>query len=122
VPFAISEHQTAELGATVRPAPTVVKTGSHTAGLVDANTVIEFNSTSGMVLTIPPDSTTNFAIGVILGVYQHSTGSVTVTPGSGVVLRSATGETGSRTLDGQYAEASVRKRASNDWVMVGNLV
>jgi hypothetical protein len=121
VPFAISEHQTAELSATVRPAPVIVKTASYTAVLTDANHVIEFNSGVGTTLTIPPDSTTTFAVGVVIGVYRHGTGSLTIAPGAGVTIRSAGGVTGSRTISSQFGEASLRKRAANDWVLVGNL-
>jgi len=121
VPFSIGEHQTADLNSTVRPARIVYKTGSYTATLDDANRIIEFDSGSGTTLTIPPESTADFEVGVIIGVYRQGTGSVTVAPGSGVTIRSANGQTGVRTLAGQYAEASLRKRAADDWVLVGNL-
>ena len=121
MPFAILEHQTADMGATVRPARVSVKNSSHQAVLDDANSILEFDSASGTTLTIPPDSTTEFDVGVVIGVYQQNTGSVSIVPGSGVTLRSADGQTTSRVLTGQYAEASIRKRAANDWVLVGDL-
>lgn len=119
MPFAINEHQTADLESTVRPARIVAETGSITLDLDHANRVVEVNLSTATTVTVPPDSSVPFPIGTVIVVYQHNAG-VTISPGSGVTLRSATNRTGARTLAGTYAEGSLRKRASNDWVLVGN--
>jgi hypothetical protein len=121
MPYAIGEHQNSDLETTVTPARVVSKTASYTPVLADANRIVEVSSSSSTTLTVPPDSSVAFPVGTVLGVYQLGLGTVTVTAGTGVTVESSTASTSSRSLTGQYAEASLRKRAANTWVLAGDL-
>lgn len=92
------------------------QTSSYTLVIGDAGKVVEMNSSSALDLTVPPNSSVAFDIGTVIELYAMGTGTVTVVEGSGVTVRNA-GD-----LDGQYATASLRKRATDEWVLSGELV
>lgn len=99
------------------------QTGSYTLVLGDAGKTIEQNSASATVVTIPPNSSVAFPVGTVLEVCRIGAGSVTITPGSGVTIpnRLEAAGTTSRTLTSQYSAASLRKRATDAWVLVGDI-
>jgi hypothetical protein len=119
--FAIKEHQTAVLSTTRIPVRIVAKTASYTPVLADANKIIEVDSVSATTLTIPPNSSVAYDVGVVIGVYQHDVGTVSMAPGAGVTILSAIAQTGTRALSGRYSEGSLRKRDTDVWVLVGDL-
>lgn len=92
-----------------------VQTADYTAVLSDAGKVIELNSATAVVLTIPPASSVAWPTGTVLSVYQAGSGNVSVAAGSGVTIRNLAA------LRGQYAEASLRYRGSDEWVLEGDL-
>jgi hypothetical protein len=85
---------------------------SYTLVLADAGKVVEMNNASSNTLTVPPNSSVAFPIGTLIGVYQMGAGATTVAQGSGVTVRNV-GAVGA-----QYKEVSLRKRATDEWVMV----
>ena len=86
--------------------------------LSDDGKLVTCDNASSIALTIVPNSTVAFGIGTQINVMQLSTGTVTITAGAGVTLRSA----GSKLkTDAQYAVATCLKIASDTWVVVGNL-
>ena len=89
------------------------QTGSYTLALTDLGRVVLFNSASAANLTVPPNSSVAFSIGAVLYVYNNGAGAISLVAGSGVTLRNATG-----TL-AQYKEISLRKRATDEWVVTG---
>lgn len=95
-------------------APNVVTT-NYTLLSTDASAVVETNSASAIVITVPPAV---FAIGDVIEVCRIGAGALTVSPGVGVTLRSQSGALG---VAHQYSSASLRCRASNDFVVVGDL-
>lgn len=103
------------------PAPNTIKTDNYTCVLADANTVIEMNSSSTKTITIPTNASVPYEIGAVLVFFGMGTGTVTITGDSGVTVWSPHGDTGSRNLAGQYAEASARKRDTDIWVLAGDL-
>jgi hypothetical protein len=95
------------------------KIANYTLALTDIGKVIEMNLTStGNTLTVPPNSSVAFAIGSRIDVAQIGTGQTTLTPGSGVSLLQREGKL---KLAGQYAMASLYKRATDAWIVVGDL-
>lgn len=92
-----------------------VKIGAHTLTLADAGTVVEVNTATGVVLTVPPNSAVPFPLGTVITVCQYGAGRVTIAPGAGVTLRT----TATLTTRTQYAEVSLRKRATDEWVVAG---
>lgn len=91
--------------------------GSYTLALADSGKVVEMNAASANNLTVPPNGSVAFPIGTIIEVLQLGIGQTTIVAGSGVTIRSS----GSKMkLTGQYSSASLRKRATNEWVLNGD--
>jgi hypothetical protein len=90
---------------------------SYTLVLADAGKVVEMTNSSANTLTIPPNSSVAFPVGTIIEVYQGGAGQTTIAAGSGVTLRAPDGAK----LAKQYASASLRKRATNEWVLAGSV-
>ncbi len=77
------------------------------------------NGTADTLITIPNDSTQPFAIGSELHVHQDGTGKVMIDGEPGVtILKHASFTT---QLLGQYATATVKKTATNEWRLFGLL-
>ena len=98
--------------------PSTAKTAAYTLGLADAETVVEVNSASAATVTVPSNSSVAFPVGSIIEVYQQGVGSVTIAAGPGVTVRS---RSGGLALAGIYAVARLRKRATDEWVLAGDL-
>lgn len=94
------------------------QTGSYTLVLTDQFKAIEVTSASSNNLTVPPNSSVAFPIGTVIEVAQLSTGTTTLVAGAGVTLNS---RGGLLNLAGQYATATLRKRATNTWLVAGDL-
>lgn len=84
----------------------------------DAGLILETTGSAGVTITIPPNNSVVFAVGTTIGLRQYGTGQITVAPGAGVAIRSR----GSvYKLSGQYAEAVLTKRATDEWILSGDL-
>jgi hypothetical protein len=95
------------------------KTTNYSLVLTDVGQVIEMNLTTANTLTIPASSAINFPIGSRIDLLQLGTGQTTITPSSGVTVRSVGGKL---KLTTQYSGASLYKRALDEWVIMGDLV
>jgi len=107
--------------ATVSAAPARVisqKTNSYTLQLVDAQSILEFNSASAMTLTIPEDSSVNFPVGSYIDVVQTGDAEVEVQGVGVVTLLSKNSET---KTSGQYSRVYLYKQSSNTWILTGDL-
>lgn len=83
---------------------------TYTINLDDLSSIVQMNAGT---LTIPADSTTNFKLGSIVNVYNSSpTSFLTIQGADGVTVRNP------GTIE-PYQEASLRKRAANEWVAAG---
>jgi hypothetical protein len=94
------------------------RTANYTLVLADSGKVVEMNVATSNVLTVPPNSSVAFPVGTLIEIDQIGAGVTTITPGVGVTLRSAGGLLA---LAQQYSIASLRKRATDEWVVVGDL-
>lgn len=98
---------------------TNTQTASYTLVLSDQSKNVEMNVTTANNLTVPPNSSVAFPIGTQILVTQYGAGQTTLVAGSGVTLRS----NGAKLkLQGQYAQASMIKRGTDEWVVSGNLI
>lgn len=89
------------------------KTANHTLVLEDLNKIVSMNVAGGGVLTIPLNTTAAFPIGSVINVYNaNPTEFLEITGTTGVVVRNP------GTIE-PYQEASLRKRATNEWVAAG---
>lgn len=91
---------------------------AYTFVLLDAQTVKESTGAAAAAATIPPVASVPWPVGTVIEVFQYGAGQVTIVAGAGVTLRSdgARVKTG-----GQYATVGLRHRATNEWVLSGDL-
>jgi hypothetical protein len=89
-------------------------TSAYTLLSTDANRVLTFSAATNV--TIPASV---FSIGDQINILQTSAGQVSVLAAGGVNLRSESSRTRTR---GQWAMATVIQIASNEWVILGNVV
>ena len=99
--------------------PVTTVSGNYIAQLSDLGKLVELNETSACTFTIPTNATVAFSIGDRIDVLQVGTGQVTLTPVFGTVTLN--GYEGGLKLNGQWAAATLIKRATNSWVAIGNL-
>ena len=123
-PTAAAGTNTTQLATTAfvqNSANTVVidtKTDSYTLLLTDAGETLEMNSASANTVTIPLNSSVAFAIGTTLDIIQYGAGQTTIVAAGGVTLRS---KGAALKLTGQYSGATLYKRDTDEWVIVGDL-
>jgi hypothetical protein len=93
-----------------------VFSANHTLDLDDAGTVVEIDSSSATVITIPADSNpfdseVDFPIGTEIAILRLGTGAVSVAPASGVTIVS---DTNKRKIKTRYTGAAIRKLSANN--------
>jgi hypothetical protein len=118
-----SQGPTGATGATGPAGPPqiagTVQTGAaYTFALADAGTVVEGNSATAQTFTIPPHATVAQAVGAVIEVFQYGAGPITIAAGAGVTLRSDGGRVKTAA---QYATIGLRQRATDEWVLSGDL-
>lgn len=86
--------------------------------LADANSYVRMNLAAPGTFTIPPNADVAFPVGTRLYVEQRGAGTVTITAGAGVTIRSRGGVYGT---GGQYAVATVIKVDTDTWVLSGDV-
>lgn len=85
----------------------------------DISLIKEFTSSSSITVTIPNDaSDTEFPIGSSLELRQMGTGRITVAVTSPATMVSTDSYTKTRT---QYSSVVLEKRASNSWILTGDI-
>jgi hypothetical protein len=94
------------------------KTANYTLALADAGTVVEMNSSSARTVTIPINSSVAFPVGTVIEVQRLGTGLVAIVPTGGVTLHSPAGVA----ARAQYSSILLRKRATDEWVVAGDVV
>ena len=91
---------------------------SYTLVLGDANGLVDTDNGSAHTVTGPPNSSGAFPVGTQILVIQQGGGQTTIVAGSGVNLRA---KDGLKLAGGSYAGATLIKRATNDWYVIGSL-
>jgi hypothetical protein len=82
----------------------------------DKGKLIDLSNAGAITLTVPTDAVA-FGVGDIIHVLQSGAGQVTVAGAGGVTILANPGPK----LAGQYATATLLKRASNQWVLFGGI-
>lgn len=90
---------------------------SRTLTLSDLGRTIECTSATAMALTVPPNASVAFPVGTVIEILQYGAGQVTITPGVGVTIDTPA----SLTTRTQFSTVALRKRATNEWVALGDL-
>ncbi len=94
------------------------QTASYTLVLSDAGKMVTMTNASANNLTVPPNSSVAFPVNTRIDLIQYGAGQTTVVAGSGVTIYSS----GSKLkLSGQYSGASLWKKATDTWVLIGDL-
>jgi hypothetical protein len=101
----------------------IVSTASttRTLGASDIGKAIEFTSNDAVTVTIPADSTFEFAIGQTILLIQKGSGTVSVDGAVGVTLSGAVISTPIG-ISAQYGVATLLKLDSDDWIIFGDIV
>jgi hypothetical protein len=94
-----------------------VATTSYTLALSDSGALI--NATTGMTITVPPNSTAPFPTGSQLLLYRSAVSAVAITAGSGVTIN-APGSADE--IASQYSIATLMKLATDEWILGGDIV
>jgi hypothetical protein len=94
------------------------QTALYTLVLADASKAVEMNVATANNLTVPPNSAVAFPVGTVIETFSYGAGQTTIVAGAGVTIRSAGGKL---KLTGQYSGGALRKRATDEWVLVGDL-
>jgi hypothetical protein len=94
------------------------QSASYILSLEDHGRVVPINNSSANTLTVPPNDSVAFPVGSVVNIIQTGSGQTTITPGSGVTLRS---EGNKLKTKAQYALVGMVKVATDEWVVFGNL-
>ena len=80
------------------------------------------NNASANTLTVPLNASVAFPIGTEITVIQTGAGATTISPSASVTVDyySLTGAT-SRIIKSRWSAATLIKRGTNTWVLIGNL-
>lgn len=103
-----------QLGVT----PIVSDTASRDLAATDIGKTLEMTHGSARIYTIRLEADVPMTDDAWMNVARMGTGSLTIDAVSGVLLNGVDG--GSCTISAQYQGASLRRRASNDWGIVGS--
>ena len=90
---------------------------SYTLVLSDAGKLVEINNAAGTTLTVPLNSSVAYAVGAQIHLLQTGAGQVTVAGTGGVTVNATPG----LKLRAQWSSATLIKRATDTWVLVGDL-
>lgn len=91
---------------------------TYTLVLTDAGKMVTMTNASSNTLTVPPNSSVAFPVNTRLDIIQYGAGQTTIAAGAGVTIYSS----GSKLkLTGQYSGASLWKKATDTWVLVGDI-
>jgi hypothetical protein len=90
---------------------------SYTFVLTDSGKYCRFTNSSAVSVTVPTNASVAFQVGTQIDVIQGGAGKVTLS-GSGVTINSLNGN---KSLVGRYAGATLIKRATDEWDLIGSL-
>jgi len=98
--------------------PIVSKSASYTLSLLgERDNLVEFDSASAVTLTVPTNSSVAYPIGTSIDILQVGAGQVTVAGDTGVTVNATPG----LKLRAQWSSATLLKRGTNTWVLLGDL-
>jgi GTPase len=97
---------------------TSAQTASYTIGIADAGKLVEMSNASANNLTVPLNATVAYPIGTQINILQTGAGQTTVVATGGVTINATPG----LKLRAQWSSATLIKRATDTWVLVGDVV
>ena len=97
--------------------PINAQTESYTLVLADKDKIVEMSNASANTLTVPLNATVAYPVGTQINIIQTGAGQTTVAATGGVTINSTPG----LKIRAQWSSATLIKRATNTWVLVGDL-
>ena len=97
--------------------PINAQVASYTLVLADKDKIVEISNASANTLTVPLNATVAYPVGTQINIIQTGAGQTTVTATGGVTINSTPG----LKIRSQWSSATLIKRATNTWVLVGDL-
>jgi hypothetical protein len=94
---------------------------TYTFALTDKDKMVTANTSATQTYTVPANSSAAFAIGSQVNIIQIGTGQVTISPAGGVSIVSTGATTNSPKLRAQYSSATLIKRDTDLWYVVGDI-
>jgi len=108
----------ATIGTSIINLATNAQTGTtYTSVLDDNGKIVEMNNASANTLTVPLNSSVAYPVGAQINILQTGTGQTTVAATGGVTINATPG----LKLRAQWSSATLIKRATDTWVLVGDL-
>jgi hypothetical protein len=96
---------------------TNAQVGNYTLVLTDKNKIVEMNVGSANNLTVPLNSSVAFPVGSQINILQTGIGQTTIVATVGVTINSTPG----LKMRAQFSYATLIKRATDTWVLVGDI-
>jgi hypothetical protein len=96
---------------------TSAQTSSYSLVLADKNKIVEMSNASANNLTVPLNSSQAFPVGTQINILQTGAGQTTVVATGGVTINGTPG----LKLRAQWSYATLIKRATDTWVLVGDI-
>jgi hypothetical protein len=93
------------------------QTASYTLVLTDKNKLVELSNASATTLTVPANTSVAFPVGARIDILQTGAGQITVAGAGGVTVNGTPG----LKLRAQWSAATLTKRATDTWVLIGDL-
>lgn len=103
--------------ATIRLLAPSAYTANRTLSIADIGRTVEMNVGSANTVTVPSNAEAPFPVGVRLLICQVGAGQTTITPVSGVTVRTS----GGLAVSARWGEVWLRKRATDEWVLSGDV-
>jgi hypothetical protein len=97
--------------------PINAQAASYTLVLADKDKIVEMSNASANTLTVPLNATVAYPVGTQINIIQTGAGQTTVAATGGVTINSTPG----LKIRAQWSSATLIKRATNTWVLVGDL-
>lgn len=91
--------------------------GAYTTVLEDRDKLVEVSSGSGVTVTIPANASVAYPVGTSIDILQTGSGQVTIAGSGGVTVNATPG----LKLRTQWSSATLFKRATDTWVVFGDL-
>jgi len=96
---------------------TNAQTASYTLVLADKNKIVEMGVGSANNLTVPLNASVAFPVGSQINILQTGSGQTTIVAAGGVTINASPG----LKMRTQWSYATLIKRATNTWVLVGDI-
>jgi len=93
-------------------------TTARTLALTDTGAFIRTTNSSATTITVPTNASVAFPVGAEVVVIQAGTGAVTFAGASGVTVNS---KDSALQISAQYAAATLKKVATDEWDLIGDL-